>query len=144
MNNIIKVLKSKNIINRRNLIMNKALETLLDFEVSDKVVSVFNNNLYFASNDDMQLLIEVNNKVIKAIDLINGNDKYTIINNSKNQTIGIDHECSNSKPFFTTHFCSLKNEISTKFYDYTDIITRNKNIFDFDEKRKDKVKAISR
>ena len=83
MNNIIKVLKSKNIINRRNLIMNKALETLLDFEVSDKVVSVFNNNLYFASNDDMQLLIEVNNKVIKAIDLINGNDKYTIINNSK-------------------------------------------------------------
>lgn len=142
MSNIIKNLENKKIIKKRNSIKNKALKTLLDFEMPENLVSVFNNTLYYSSNGDIQALIEIQNKDVKAIEIIEENDKYTVINDSKNQTIGINHECCSSKPFFTTHFCSLKNDISTKCYDYIDIISRNENIFDFNKKEKDNVKIL--
>lgn len=142
MNNIIKTLENKKIINKKNPIRNEALETLLDFDLSDDLVSIFGKSLYYASSNDTQMLIEVDNKDIKEIDIINGNDKYTIINDSKKEKIGIAVENFDTKPFFTTHFCSLKNDTITTSYDYLEIILMNKGILEFNKKEKDSVKTL--
>ncbi len=141
MNNIIKTFENQKIINKKNSIRNKALKTLFNFDMSDDLVSVFGKSLYYVSDDDMQMLIEVDNKDVKGIEIINGNEKYTIINNSKEEMVGINVEALNNKPFFITHFCSLKNDSIDYCYDYIDIITMNKNIFDFNNKEKDKTKV---
>lgn len=142
MSNIIKTLENQKIINKENPIKNKAFEILLDFDMPDNVISVFNNSLYFSSNDEEQVLIEVKDKEIREIDVIKGNDKYMIINHENDETIGIDHEKCGSIPFFTAHYCSLKNEISTKYYDYLYIISGNKNVIEFNKKEKDRVKVL--
>ena len=142
MNNIIKTLENKKIINKKNSFGNKALETLLDFDLSDDLVSIFGKSLYYASSNDTQMLIEVDKKDIKEIDIINGNEKYTIINDNKKERIGIDVESFENKPFFTTHFCSLKNDNITTYYDYLDVIFMNKSILEFNNKEKDNVKTL--
>ncbi|MBQ6539210.1 MAG: hypothetical protein IJL76_02915 [Bacilli bacterium] len=140
MANIIRTLEDKKIINQANPIENSALEVLLDFDMPGNIVSVV-NNLYYDSNTDTQVLLEVKNKSIREIDIIDGTDKYMIINDSENELLGIYHETNDSKPIFTTHFYSLKNGVETEYYDYYDIINRRDNIFEF-EKEKDIVKTL--
>ena len=143
MSNIISTLEEKNIINNNNPIKNKALEVLLDFDMSDELTTVFNKTLYFCSKNDTQLLIEVNDGDIKGINIMDGNDKYLLINDSENERVGINHEF-NSHDFFITHFCSLKNNADTQVLDYMDIIAKKNNIFEISRKEKDNAKLLAK
>ncbi len=141
MSNIINTLEAKNIINSNNPIKNKALSTLLDFDMSDELVGVFNKTLYYCSKNNIQLLIEVNDGDIKGINIIDGNDKYILINDSENERVGINHEF-NTHDFFITHFCSLRNSTDIQIFDYMDVIAENSNIFEISRKEKDNVKVL--
>lgn len=144
MNNVIDALKEKNIIDDTNPIKNKALETLLNFDMPCDFKSIFNNSLFFDSSEDIQLLVEVQDKDIKFVDIIKNNFKYSIISNSDEEKLGVKCVSCEKSPFFTTHFCSLKNNDLNDSYDYMDIICGNKNIFDFNEKTKSNIKVLGK
>lgn len=143
MSTIIKELKNKNIISKTDSLKDKAFDTLLDKDLSNDIQVIINGRLYYSDINDGNMLIEINNKEVKAIDIVSEDGKYSIIDDKVLGALGISFEEGADK--FYTRGYTLKN-INNEYvyFDYMDIISRENNIFDFTNNKNRKVKVLGK
>ena len=143
MSTIIKELKNKNIISKTDSLKDKAFDTLLDRDLSNDIQVIINGRLYYSDINDGNMLIEINNKEIKAIDIVSEDGKYSIIDDKELGALVISFEEGADK--FYTRGYTLKN-INNEYvyFDYMDIISRENNIFDFTNNKNRKVKVLGK
>ena len=143
MSAIMELLKDKNIISKTDSLKNKAFATLLDKDLSKDLDVIINGKLYYNDFIDGNMLIEVNNNELEAVDIVSKDGKYSIIDDKELGALGIVFQEGNGTLFTNGYTLkSIKNEYV--YYDYMDIISRNNNIFDFTNSKKRKVKALGK
>ena len=143
MSTIIKELKNKNIISKTDSLKDKAFDTLLDRDLSNDIQVIINGRLYYSDINDGNMLIEINNKEIKAIDIVSEDGKYSIIDDKELESLGISFQ-EGADTLFTRGYTlkSINNEYT--YYNYMDIIYRDNNIFDFTNNKNRKVKVLGK
>lgn len=143
MSTIIKELKNKNIISKTDSLKDKAFNILLDKDLSNDIHVIINGRLYYSDINDGNVLIEIDNNEIEAVDIVSKEGKYSIIDDKELGALGISFQ-EGADTLYTRGYTlrGINNEYT--YYNYMDIIYRNNNIFNFTNNKNRKVKVLGK